>query len=472
MKIIQSVNDYYVKKFFSSGKPKKYLKQRGLSGPALFEIYGLGYSDGLLLSVLSKKQIAELITINILDKNKTEYFKGCITIPLKNSAGMVTGFIGKDIKTEKVKLFGSGIFNRKASKTDNEIIITKNIINALLLIQAGITNVQFSFNDLTEEHLLLLKQDRVKTIVLTYNSEKQNKKILSFGFALKTINIKDYKNIDKEKIKKKIESIKGEVPEQPDFTVFKQDSSLWFKIKDITYRVTGVKKVFVSSLKVAIKTEYKDKKFFDTIDLYSFKGRENYSKRVSIVLNAEPEIIEKDLNNILDYLEKERDKNLKTENIDYKDTMNADSKKTGEAFLKSKNIFKEIEDDMTKLGYVSESYNKLACYLAATSRFFSSPLDIYIQADSAGGKSALLNTLEKIFMAGDSIRSRLIKFIIRLLKEFKKDKCFIRASSLSYTSLLALIPLTALIFSLFAAFDAFSGVIESIQRSIVNFLVY
>ena len=83
----------------------------------------------------------------------------------------------------------------------------------------------------------------------------------------------------------------------------------------------------------------------------------------------------------------------------------------------------------------------------------------------------ILNTLEKVFKTGDSIRSRLIKFIIRLFKEFKRDKCLIRASSLSYTSLLALIPLTALSFSLFTAFDAFSGVKESVQRSIVNLLV-
>lgn len=83
----------------------------------------------------------------------------------------------------------------------------------------------------------------------------------------------------------------------------------------------------------------------------------------------------------------------------------------------------------------------------------------------------ILDTFEKVFKSGDSVRSRLLNFIIRLLKEFKRDKCFIRASSLSYTSLMALIPLTALSFSLFTAFDAFSGVKESAQKSIVNLLI-
>jgi membrane protein len=83
----------------------------------------------------------------------------------------------------------------------------------------------------------------------------------------------------------------------------------------------------------------------------------------------------------------------------------------------------------------------------------------------------ILNTFERVFRREDSVRSRFINFIIRLFKEFKRDKCLIRASSLSYTSLMALIPLTALSFSLFTAFDAFSGIKESAQKSIINILV-
>ena len=83
----------------------------------------------------------------------------------------------------------------------------------------------------------------------------------------------------------------------------------------------------------------------------------------------------------------------------------------------------------------------------------------------------ILDTLEGFSKTGDNIKSGLIKFIIRLFREFKQDKCLIRASSLSYTSLLALIPLTALSFSLFTAFSAFSGIKENAQELIVNLLV-
>ena len=82
-----------------------------------------------------------------------------------------------------------------------------------------------------------------------------------------------------------------------------------------------------------------------------------------------------------------------------------------------------------------------------------------------------IDTLEMILLSGEKAPAKLIKFIIRLFKEFKKDKCLIRASSLSYTSLLALIPLTALSFSLFTAFDAFEGIKDSVQRSLVTILI-
>lgn len=90
-------------------------------------------------------------------------------------------------------------------------------------------------------------------------------------------------------------------------------------------------------------------------------------------------------------------------------------------------------------------------------------------------KSNFLNfifvKLNKILKKGKSLWSKLIEFIIKIFKEFNNDKCHILASSLSYTSLLALIPLTALSFSFFTAFDAFSGVKKNIQESVVNLLV-
>ncbi len=68
-------------------------------------------------------------------------------------------------------------------------------------------------------------------------------------------------------------------------------------------------------------------------------------------------------------------------------------------------------------------------------------------------------------------KSRLYGFIKAVRKECVHDKCLIRASSLSYSSLLAIVPLSALVFALFTAFGAFDQVKEEVQDFIIKMLI-
>jgi membrane protein len=66
---------------------------------------------------------------------------------------------------------------------------------------------------------------------------------------------------------------------------------------------------------------------------------------------------------------------------------------------------------------------------------------------------------------------RLMHCLRRLALEFKRDQCPVRAASLAFASLLALVPLSALLFSLFSALGTFSEVLENIQSFLVGQLV-
>ena len=48
------------------------------------------------------------------------------------------------------------------------------------------------------------------------------------------------------------------------------------------------------------------------------------------------------------------------------------------------------------------------------------------------------------------------RYLRRLMREFQRDQCPIRAASLAFTTLLALVPLFALLFSLFSALGTFT----------------
>ncbi len=65
----------------------------------------------------------------------------------------------------------------------------------------------------------------------------------------------------------------------------------------------------------------------------------------------------------------------------------------------------------------------------------------------------------------------LVDFVGRVAAEFSRDNGLIRASGMAYSSLLALVPLTVVVFSFISAFGALDSLIRDIQNALVNFLV-
>ena len=61
--------------------------------------------------------------------------------------------------------------------------------------------------------------------------------------------------------------------------------------------------------------------------------------------------------------------------------------------------------------------------------------------------------------------------LARLWREFNRDQCPVRASALAFASLLALVPVSALLFSLFSGFGAFTSIVESIQEFLIRILI-
>ncbi|MFP4363428.1 MAG: YihY family inner membrane protein [Spirochaetia bacterium] len=62
-------------------------------------------------------------------------------------------------------------------------------------------------------------------------------------------------------------------------------------------------------------------------------------------------------------------------------------------------------------------------------------------------------------------------FFYRVIFNFIKDQCLMRSSGLAFSTLLALVPLSAVILSMFSAFGGFSEVRQSIQGFFLNALI-
>ena len=366
-----------------------------------------------------------------------EHFLNCLTFPILDDNGNVVSYYGRCIKDDStvgersrtikhryLKGNHKGVFNRKVSKVYDEIVLTESIIDALSLIESGLENVQsiYGTNGFTDEHLEILKADRVKIVVLALDNDEAGKraasslkeKLIDNGFKVKVIspfNAKDWNEclvagtLNKETLQTLIEqaAIFETEPEQdlkPGLNVKTEGLSTLFTFNDLIYKVSGVKDAFVTSLRVNIKAEsanpaYSEEKYFDSIDICLSRARASYAAQLARLFGVEPKRVEKDLTTILEYFEKERDSKLeKAKPVKVELTEN--DRNMGLEFLQSPDLFGDIDRDMTTLGYAGEAVNKQLIYLAGTSRLMPKPLSVYIQSGAGSGKSYLIDTVLKL----------------------------------------------------------------------------
>jgi DNA primase catalytic core len=432
---LNTIRDYYHKRLFDHPEALEYLKKRGFSNPALYERFQIGYSDGSLNLVIGESQRQALTEAGIFSDSGKEHFLNCLVFPILDESGNTISFYGRDVddnsgfKHRYLKGPHRGVFNRKASKAYDEIILTECIIDALSLIETGLENVQaiYGANGFTDEHLEILKSDRVKTVILALDNDEAGKRaseslkerLISEGFRVKIISspgglvpeVKDWNELlsagklDKEGIKTLIEQAamfkkeeeltQGCVP----LKVREEKGQLYFIYSEgpvpISYRLTGVKEMFVNSLKVTVKAESWGDYFIDTVDLYLYRSRTNFATHLASQFGMETKRIEKDLLDILDYLEKQKDRRSLSESEE-KHELTEEERRIGLEFLKSPDIFEQIVNDMNILGYVGEDMNKKLLYLCATSRKMDNPISVMIVSESASGKSYLVDTVKKL----------------------------------------------------------------------------
>jgi len=471
---LSTVADHYHKKLFESEKTLDYLKKRGFSRLELYTRFRIGYVDGTLLSMIGENQKRELHHIGILTDKGYEHFRQCVTFPIVDDRDQVVGIYGRSVdptaKVHHLYLKGKhrGIFNRKASKVYDEVVLTESIIDALSLIELGIENVQaiYGANGFTDEHLQLLKEDRVKTVVLALDSDeagreasgKLKEKLMAEGFAVKEIAppelpglfaegenapVKDWNEylvqglavmppVELAALVKKAirdaEERKAPESSTSHLSVEKMPSGYDFTAGEVVYSIHGVKEIFIGNLRARIRAKLAhapgSEKYYDNLDLYSARSRASFAANLAREFSIEQKRVEKDLVRILEYLEAERDRALLT-GAHREDTycMSAEERELGMEFLTSPRLFDELVHDMDVLGYVGERLNKQLLYLAASSRKLDDPISVLIISQSASGKSMLVDTVRSLMppeevIAVTSLSDQALNYVADLEHKF------------------------------------------------------
>jgi DNA primase len=445
---LTTVADFYHKKLFENRSVLAYLEGRGFKDQSLFTRFKLGYADGGLLEVTSNGQREALKVLGLLRDTGVEHLSGCITFPVLDQNDQVLTLYGRRAgagEPHHLYLAGPhrGVWNRKASKVYGEIILTESIIDGLSLVALGFENVQacYGTNGFTAEHLQLLKDDRVKTVTIAFDADEPGRKaagklqdkLLGEGFAVKLVEPprgKDWNELlvaggGKEDVAAILAAAKAAEPAvagKKAFKVVKEGGVYDFAFSDITYRLLGVRDVFVQDLRVNIRAQCVEESFYDRLDLYSARSRAAYAASLAALFAVESKRIERDLIQMLEHLEDQRDKALSVTSAKPEE-LTAEEKALGLRFLKSSDLFDEIASDMTTLGYVGEELNKKLIYLAASSRVLDDPISVLILSQSAAGKSLLVDTVKKLIPPDEvisitSLSDQALNYIPSLMHKF------------------------------------------------------
>ena len=165
------------------------------------------------------------------------------------------------------------------------------------------------------------------------------------------------------------------------------------------WRVRGLaKNLSTATLKVNVlvsKGAKAEAFHVDTLDLYAAQARAHYIAQAAKELAVREDLIKLDLGRLLLQLEalqtQRQQAALNTQPAPPK--MTEAEAAEALALLKTPDLMARVVADLTACGLVGEATNKLAAYLAATSRKLDRPLAIVVQSSSAAGKSSLMDAV-------------------------------------------------------------------------------
>jgi hypothetical protein len=465
----------YERALSERAEPRAFLESLGLWKPEALKRFRVGYCDGKLLDVLSDEQRDAFASLGILDDSGAEAFANCLTFPFFGDQGRIAGFYGLSVSGPQREILVPadplGLINRECAQPYRDrIILTHSVLDALAFEAIGVHSAIpcISSGVLSEAHETLFREERVSPIAIAFDDPEASAALaerlqalsipsyrlkppqgalnppskqtwnafLRSGISKKTVDIlvedalaafnttSDGSPSDVT-LSGKRETRDGETKGNAlAFTVKTEAMATLFDFKDLRYRVSGVKEIFVSSLKVNVRasSEDRDDALYDNFDLYAAAGRTRYAAAVARRFDVEAARVERDLVAILEYLEAERNKKLSRPAVQAV-VVTEDERKVAMAFLCSPNLFDEILADMEKLGYVGEPLNKLILYLAATSRKMADPLSVIIISQSASGKSFLVDTVRKLMPPEDviavtSLSDQALNYLIDLMHKF------------------------------------------------------
>jgi hypothetical protein len=174
------------------------------------------------------------------------------------------------------------------------------------------------------------------------------------------------------------------------------------------YRVGGLEKNnSLDVLKVSVRLRYGDDFHLDSIDMTRDGERRRFIERAADETGLEKDLLKRDLGKLLLAIEQAHHEWLESALGTTGDTvpaMSPEERDEALSLLKSPDLVERITGMFGDCGLAGEETNRLAAYLACTSRKLDRPLAVIIQSTSAAGKTMLMETVLSMFPEEDRVQ--------------------------------------------------------------------
>ncbi len=458
--LLAQVADYYHERLLQTPDALAYLEKRGLNDPALIERFKLGFADrtlGLRLPNKNRsdgKEIRErLQKLGILRDSGHELLTGSLVVPVMDESGNVTEMYGRKItsglrKGTPLHLYlpgpHRGIWN-PAALDRPAVILCEAPLDALTFWTNNFDNATFIYgcHGFTDELFEALIEHKVQAVRLAYDAddagnraaERDAKRLGEAGIDVHRIRFPLGMDANEYAVKAKaafpalhglinaaeplhvhsrapsslveIAAKKEAALSAPEVQVERRGDYRFLKLGPREYRIGGLdKNNSLEVMKIALRLRSGEAFHLDALDLMRDGDRRRFIERAHEETRLEKEVIKRDLGKLLLALEREQEDRLAKAVEPKNDApeMSIDEQTEAVAFLKSPDLIDRLQEIFDDCGLVGEQTNRLAAYLACTSRKLSRPLAVIIQSTSAAGKSTLMEAVLSMFPNEEQVK--------------------------------------------------------------------
>ena len=403
---------------------------------------------------------ARLQGLGLLRESGHEHFSGSVVLPVFTAAGEVGEMYGRKIgerlragtpKHLYLKGPHEGIWNAEALD-GGEVILCEAPLDALTFWVNGFRNVTFIYGTegFTDELFDAILAKKVRRVRIAYDADDAGNRAAArdaprlAAHGVEVFRVKFPWGMDANEYARKVtpaakslqtalnaaEWCGGPSAPEPSHAPARAPSSLaaslvakekeaasdpvplpalervgeyhFLRLGPREYRVGGLdKNNGLDVLKVAVRLKHGEDYHLDAFDLARDGERRRFIERAAEETRLEKELVKRDLGKLLLAVEAAQQERLAAvlnpEPRTPAPELSGAERAEALAFLRAPDLVEKIGAAFDACGLVGEGANRLAAYLACTSRKLEKPLAVIIQSTSAAGKSTLMEAVLAMF---------------------------------------------------------------------------